>query len=289
MDITKFNTTPKSKGQIDMIFYKKSGAVLTDTPFFLALTEGVENYCQHTGYSLNIKYVYDTENVQQKLEDFIYAGAVGFILLGTEMMVEDLRPFAFLDIPIILLDNHFRSTKMDCVQINNVDGAFTATNYLINKKRTQPGYLHSSYSITNFEERSDGFYKAIKYNGMSRSKSIVHTLTPSVEGAYEDMMSIIQNGEELASCYFADNDLIAAGAMKAFRACGYAIPQDIAVIGFDDMPLCTYVEPTLTTIHVPKKYMGKMAAERLISIIENKLFYPVNIQIGTNLIKRNSI
>ena len=86
MDITKFNTTPKSKGQIDMIFYKKSGAVLTDTPFFLALTEGVENYCQHTGYSLNIKYVYDTENVQQKLEDFIYAGAVGFILLGTEMM-----------------------------------------------------------------------------------------------------------------------------------------------------------------------------------------------------------
>lgn len=117
-----------------MIFYKKSGAVLTDTPFFLALTEGVENYCQHTGYSLNIKYVYDTENVQQKLEDFIYAGAVGFILLGTEMMVEDLRPFAFLDIPIILLDNHFRSTKMDCVQINNVDGAFTATNYLINKK-----------------------------------------------------------------------------------------------------------------------------------------------------------
>ena len=77
--------------------------------------------------------------------------------------------------------------------------------------------------------------------------------------------------------------------MKAFRACGYAIPQDIAVIGFDDMPLCTYVEPTLTTIHVPKKYMGKMAAERLISMIENKLFYPVNIQIGTNLIKRNSI
>ena len=67
--------------------------------------------------------------------------------------------------------------------------------------------------ITGFEERSDGFYKAIRRNGMSTSRSIVHHLSPTVEGAYSDMKTLIENGDQLARCYFADNDLIATGTI----------------------------------------------------------------------------
>ena len=71
---------------------------------------------------------------------------------------------------------------------------------------------------------------------MSSSRSIVHSLTPSMEGAYTDMLELIKNGEELASCYFADNDLIAVGAMKALKESGYRIPQDIGIVGFRQPP-----------------------------------------------------
>ena len=103
---------------------------------------------------------------------------------------------------------------------------------------------------TGFEERADGFYKAIRKNGMSTSRSIVHQLTPSIDGAYSDMKELLKNNVELSTCYFADNDLIAAGALRALTEAGYRIPHDISIIGFDDMPLCTYTIPALTTIHV---------------------------------------
>jgi LacI family transcriptional regulator len=178
---------------------------------------------------------------------------------------------------------------MDSVLINNVQGSYQATNYLISKCKAQPGYLHSSYLINNFSERADGFYKAVRANGMPTSKSIVHLLSPSVEGAYADMLALLDQGEETARCYFADNDLIAAGAIRAFRERGYKVPEDMAVIGFDNMPVCTYIEPGLTSINVPKQYMGEMAVQRLVSIIGSKEYTPVKIEILTNLVKRRSV
>jgi LacI family transcriptional regulator len=124
---------------------------------------------------------------------------------------------------------------------------------------------------------------------MSTSKSLVHKLSPSMEGAYADMMTLLHQGEQPARCYFADNDLIAAGAIKAFKECGYRIPQDIAVIGFDDMPLCTYIDPTLTTVHVPKQYMGMMAAKRMAELLNSRISNPVKIEVAATLVIRKSI
>ena len=290
LDTSKANySTKPDNGSICLVYFRKQGAVLTDTPFFSELSEGIENYCTLAGYRVNIKNVYNNQNIQKQFEDISFSGADGIILIGTEMNERDFRYLAFLKIPVVLVDNHFISSKIDSILINNIDGAYTATNYLINKKSCQPGYLHSSYPINNFAERSTGFYKAIQYNGMPRSKSIVHNLTPSIEGAYSDMLTILENNEEIATAYFADNDLIAIGAMKAFKEKGYHIPEDISIIGFDDISMCNYVEPPLTTVNVPKKYLGRMAAERLISILNEQDFYPVTIQIATNLVIRKSI
>lgn len=288
-DFSRLSMKKPTGRNIYFVFYRKHGAVVTDTPFFTQLSDGISESCKENGYKLNLRYVYDDgETLSEQIEDIQYSDCCGIILLGTEMNAQDFQRFKSLPLPLVLLDTYFETVQTNYVLINNVQGAYLATSYLIKRTRQQPGYLRSSYSIGNFEERAAGFYHAIRSGGMSASKSIVHRLTPSIEGAFSDMMEILEQEEELAQCYFADNDLIAVGAMRALKAKGYRIPDDIAIVGFDNIEFSNIVEPSLTTIHVPKKEMGQIAAERLFHLIEKKETTPVKIEIATRLVKRHS-
>lgn len=278
----------KSSGSIFFVIYRKHGAVVADTPFFARLSEGIDAACKELPYYLNVRYLHEDDDVADQLAQWERQGCRGLILLGTEMQLQDIHPFLGCGLPLVLLDNYFEEISVDSVLINNIKGAYTAADYLIRQRHTQPGYLHSSYSINNFEERADGFYKAIRKNGMSTSRSIVHRLTPSVEGAWADMKELLAGSEPLAGCYFADNDLIAAGAIRAIQEAGYRVPEDIAVVGFDDMPICTYIDPPLTTVRVPKQYMGRMAVRRLHELICDPESLPIKIEISTTLKKRKS-
>lgn len=291
-DFKKIKRKPVNRGKIAFIIYKKHGAVVGDTPFFSELTEGVTRSCTERGYTLDIRYIASTDAVEQELNNLKKNGTDGLILLGTEMHREDFLPFENSYIPTVVLDTYFDSIDMNFVLINNIQGAYLATNHLIRQRKAQPGYLNSAYSIANFNERQDGFYKAIRENGYSSSGSIVHHLAPMVEGAYHDMKTILEKGEPIASCYFADNDLIAAGAMKAFKEAGYKIPQDVAIIGFDNTSVCELLDPPLTTINVPKLSMGKMALMRLNEIISGdvgSVKENMKIAMATSLIRRGSV
>lgn len=289
-DYSKISSKRPSGQTIYFVIYKKHGGVVSDTPFFSEISEGISLYCKKCDYKLKISYVYEDEDtLQTQIDDIRYSDCSGIILLGTEMVQEDVRYFLNLPIPLVLLDTYFETLRCDSVLINNIQGAYTATRHLIQLCHCQPGYLRSSCPISNFSERADGFYKAVRSNGMSTFKSIVHYLTPSTDGAYADMLNIIRSKAELASCYFADNDLIAVGAMKAFKKCGYEIPKDISIIGFDNMPICTIMEPNLSTIHVPKAFMGETAVKRLLSLIAEPNQEPLKIELTTSLIKRNSV
>ena len=277
------------KGSFCLAVYKKSGAVVGDTPFFLDLIDGIHAACKKAHYDLMIRYLYEDEDLDDRLYALSRTEFKGIILLSTEMDAAALSHFSRFRIPILLLDSYFETAGYNCVIINNIQGAYLAANYLIRKRKTQPGYLRSAYPISNFDERADGFYKAIRANGMSTAKSLVHRLTPSQEGAYADMKSLLDAGETPADCYFADNDHIAIGAMKALKEAGYRIPEDVAVVGFDDIPLCEFFDPPLTTIHVPKHVMGETAVHRLIEMVEQKSTYPIKVEIGTSLIKRKSV
>ncbi|MCI5484660.1 MAG: LacI family DNA-binding transcriptional regulator [Clostridiales bacterium] len=276
------------KGSIALLMYRRHGAVVGDTLFFSALSEGISNACRAAGYRMNLQYLHE-ENLRVELRNLLSSDTKGILLVGTEMRGGDFAPFVSLPLPLVVLDSYFEGIPRDCVLINNVQGAFTATNYLIAKRGKQPGYLRSSYPINNFDERADGFYKAIRYNGMSTSASIVHRLAPSVEGAYADMKVLLAQSEPLASCYFADNDLIAAGAMRAFKEAGYRIPEDIGIVGFDNSAACEMLDPPLTTIHVPKQALGQIAVERLTAIMARKPSANIKIEIETTLIKRKSM
>jgi len=288
-DFSKTSKQGTQSRHITLAIYKRQGAVVGETPFFSELMEGIEVACTEEQYKLQITYIHKGDDVQTKMDEISYSDCAGIILLGTEMQMEDFAPFANLKMPIVVLDLFLDFLEYDCILINNIQGALLATDYLIRRTKKQPGYLRSSYPIGNFDERADGFYKAVRRHGLSTSKSIVHRLTPSIEGACADMLELIDQGEELAPCYFADNDWIAIGAMKAFQQKGIRIPADISIIGFDNVPLASYIEPALTTVHVPKKYMGEMAVSRLISVMRNRTHSPVKIEISTVLKERRTV
>lgn len=275
---------------ISFVLYKKQeGIIIDNTPFFSALTEGVAVCCRENGFSLDMRYIYESANVASDIEDIVASGVSGIILLATEMRAEDFDAFKKISIPMVVLDTYFENISTDCVLINNIQGAYLAAETLIRKRGNQPGYLRSSYMIGNFEERADGFYKAIRSNNMSTSKSVVHLLKPTVNGAHDDMCAILDSGAETADCYFADNDMIAVGAMLAFKEHGYEIPRDVAIIGFDNAYPENLIKPALTTIDVPKQAMARLAVERLIKVMSEVQNVSLKIQVMTSLIERDSL
>ena len=277
------------KGTICFAIYKKSGAVVSDTPFFSTLTDGISMGCRRQHYDCVVRYLYEDDDIADQVYTLGASQFSGIILLATEIDEGTLKGFNRLSIPMVVLDAYYEKLDFNFILINNVQGAYMATEHLIKKRRTQPGYLRSDYWISNFEQRADGFYKAIRAAGMSTAKSQVLRLTPSQEGAYADMKRLLNAGERPVDCYFADNDLIAIGAILALKEAGYRVPEDVAVVGFDDMPACEYMDPQLTTIMVPKLFMGETAAMRVIQLIEGANTQPLKIEVSTKLVRRRSV
>ncbi len=276
-------------GIIQYVIYKKHGTIVTDTPFFARVMEGIDTTCKRFGYGLQISYFYEKEDAAAQIRALMEQDCQGLLLLGTEISPGFFAPFEGLPIPVVVLDTYFEEINCDTVLINNMQGAYLAANYLIDCGLSQVGYLRSALPIGNFAERADGYYKALRHRGLSTDHPFVHRLTPSMEGAYSDMKRILEEKAPIAPAYFADNDLIAAGAMRALSEAGYKIPDDVSVIGFDDMPICEFLNPRLTTMAVPKKRLGELAAERLIHKIERRTNATIKLEVSTELVERDSV
>lgn len=288
-DFERIQNKASNRGSIYFVSYRTSNAILSYSPIFDELFDGIVNECKKREYTVRMIQVYErSDDLERVLEDLRGSDCCGIILLGTELRPEILKAFLSLKLPLTLLDSYFDELPCNSVLINNYQGAYDATNFLIGIFREQPGYLKSNYAIANFEERTRGFYKAIQNNGMSRSRTITHLLAPSIDAAMADMLEIIDNGEPLARCYFADNDMIAIGVIKALRLRGYRIPEDVAVVGFDNIPEARIIEPALSTMDVPRFYIGKMAAQNLISQLENRVTHFAKTEIAVSLTRRFS-
>lgn len=198
--------------------------------------------------------------------------------------MEDCPVLESLGTPLVLVDNYFDTLPCDAVLMNNVQGGYLAPRYLIRKYRVQPGYLRSNLRINNFVECADGFYRVIREHGMSSSRSVVHALPPTVMGAYQDMEEIIQRGDPLARCYFADNDLIAVGTAMALQDTRKSIPGDVALVGFDNMTVSANIKPSLTNVRVPIGSIGELVAHRLIQRIENPSMPNYKAEVTTQLV-----
>ena len=116
---------------IQLVNYKKHGKVAADTPFFSQLTEGISTECTRQGCALHISYFYETMDIDSQLDALRAVDCEGILLLATEMASSDFRKFRDFSVPIVVVDCYYDELDYDCVLINNIQGAFNATNYLI--------------------------------------------------------------------------------------------------------------------------------------------------------------
>lgn len=279
----------KNKGKLQLTIYKKHSKVVSDTPFFQALIEGIESKARHNSYQLIIKSISDRSDMELIQKEINENAIDGMLLLGTEMEEQDFKPFLSLHIPVLLVDSFFINVNANYVVIDNISGLYKATKVLLRNGHKEIGYLKSSVPIQNFKERYEGYCKALAEEGLVPNSEFVIPLLPTMDGAYLDMINILSYKKSLPTAFVADNDIIALGAMKALKENNIKIPDDVSIVGFDDMPFCTITDPNLTTINVDKNALGRLAVENLIQLIESRkrIFYKTTL--GVTLVERESV
>lgn len=276
-----------------LVIYKRSGQIVGETPFFEQLMKGVSDATYQSGYHrLSISYFYAQESAGEQIKGLKSVKCAGVILLATEMLSSDVSQFQRLGVPIVILDNWFPTKPVDSIVIDNSHGAWEATRYLISLGHTNIGYLHSRNEIRNFLERKSGWRTAVQgviENEGNPNRFIVRVGSTS-QTAYQDMLEYLDGNPDLPSAYFADNDIIAAGCIRAMRERGIRVPEDISVMGFDDAPNLEHIDPPLTTMSVPKEAMGAVAVKRLVNLICGDTHgESVRVSILPKVIERGSV
>ena len=212
------------------------------------------------------------------------------ILLGTEMMEEDYQPFMDYKGYMIVLDGWCEEMAFDGVLINNTDAACNAVEYLIENGHRRIGYLRGDYRIKAFQYREYGYYRTLGRHGLAEAPEYVVTLGTTLETAYEGMKAYLEEAPALPTAYFADNDVIALGAMRALEEKGIKIPNQVSIVGFDDIRFGSVSTPGLTTIHVHKQEMGEVAVRRALDHIRySRRQVKMKIQVGTDFLVRGSV
>lgn len=289
-DFTRIKDKTRTNLQIYVVTYRMSNAILSFAPVFDEIMDGIQNECTRRHIRINYRaFLAQQGDMDDLLGDIRASDADGIILIASEMDSASCRRFQALKRPVVLLDNDFISPEFPCVCINNAQGAYDAVTYLIDQTGKQPGYLKSSYPINNFASRAEGYRRALHDHGMSEHVGIRHELPPTIEGACMEMAALLEAGVPHADAYFADNDLIALGAIRAFKKYGYTIPDDIAIVGFDNIAASSIVEPALTTMNVARACMGELAVQQLSSLIGTKSTLITKTLVSPTLVRRFSV
>lgn len=276
--------------KIKFVIYKRNGLIVEDTPFFQIMTAGAESECRSNGMEMMLCNLdrRDT-NFDEQLRWIQNDKSAAVILLGTEMTDDDTDLIRGLSVPFIVIDYWKSDMAYNSLLINNADAARMATEYLIHKGHQEIGYLRGDYRICPFRNRSSGYRSALRRANVLLREEFIFTLRTTIEGACEDMNRILDVGTKLPTAFFADNDMIALGAMKAMTDHGIRIPEDISIIGFDDLPFSAVSAPPLTTLRVPKQEMGKVAVRRIMEILKSGEELCMKQQVLPVFIERESV
>ncbi len=276
--------------KLKFIIFRRSGEIIDDTPFFPSMISGVEEECRRQGYDMiivNLDLRQDDYSDQlKKLQGDLTAVN---ILLGTEMMESDVSIIEGFRAPVVVVDYWHEKMSFSGVQINNEDAAAMAVSHLIQMGHKQIGYLGGKMRICPFEMRKRGYRKAMEKNGLKVQPENVLYVGCTMDSAYADVKEYLKTADALPSACFADNDIIALGAMRALQDYGYRIPEDISIIGFDDLSFSAISYPPLTTMKVPSDEIGREAVLLLKHLIDTDSSINKRLLICPIFVSRKSV
>jgi len=258
-------------------------------PFFMELIHNLENEIGSSGYSLIVSSI-GIDNLEEeitKLEQEQQSS--GILLLGTNLTAEQIQVFAKIQPNLVVLDTCFETMNVNFIVMNNVYGAYQAGQYLIDLGHKEIGYVGSNLRIYNFDMRKKGFLQAMEENGIIINEEKIYSVSPTIITSQEEFKSQIKNKkEQLPTALFCEADYMAISVIKSLTELGIRVPEDISVIGFDDIFESRVITPELTTIHVKKDKIAFLAVENLIKQIESKETTKIKILVDTDFVERKS-
>lgn len=193
------------------------------------------------------------------------------------------------NIVFALLEREVFGDQSFCLLSTNEVGAYDATSLLIERGRSRIAFIDSIQMWPAVEQRLQGYMRAMRAHSLTNHIQIVSSPDWTVEGGASAVQQLLnQHDRPIPNAIIGGNDLLAVGAIHAIRSARLRIPDDIAVMGFDDFEFARYVEPALSTIHVPYYDMGCRAAEVLIDHLQGKTVAEKRIVLTTRLIMRRS-
>jgi DNA-binding LacI/PurR family transcriptional regulator len=293
-----FVSQPPSNGSpLAQLERKQIGLVLnrtSTTQLNMDLLVGVEQAAKSHGYSVSFTYAEGDQEQQSRDIARLRANHVlGMIIYPTGDVTHDasIQQLQADNVPFVLMDRYFPGLAADYVGLDNVGGGYRATEHLLILGHRRIGFVFSheeTLRTTSVHERWQGYCKALqKYEIPYDETLVVPDFRQLQMDTHEGLVEFLKRPDRPGGI-FAVNDYVALDIMQAAKAIHLRIPEDLAVVGFDDWSFAAHLNPPLTTIVQPFMDIGLRAGTLLISRIEGIAGAPKHIELPTNLIIRDS-
>ncbi|MGW8227235.1 MAG: LacI family DNA-binding transcriptional regulator [Anaerolineales bacterium] len=275
----------KRSWMIGLVLPRTVSAFFTD-PYFPRLTQGIAQACNQYDYTLGLFLVGTKEDEEKIFPRVSRKGMLDGVLIQSGQIGDRLiDSMTDLNLPVVVLGSPLHSAEVSFIDVDNASGAYNAVSHLIRLGYQHIGTITGLTDSAAGADRLKGYKKALIERGRNIEQAYIVEGDFTEAGGYYAMQQLLPAKPDAV---FAASDLMANGAMRAAREAGLSIPKDIALVGFDDVPIATYADPQLTTIRQPIARLGFNAVEILIDLIENGIRPNRRIIMDTELIIRDS-
>lgn len=269
--INQLNYSPSAVARSLKVNTTKSiGMIITtsEAPYFAEIVQAVEEYCYQQGYSL---FLCNTQNDPDKIQnhfDMLLKKRVdGILVMCSEYRENAFSLFKSTKVPMVVMDWGPNEDKSDRIIDHCFEGGYLATRHLIENGHQHIGILAGYLYKTTAKARYDGFVKAMEEAGLTIRPEWIFENDFTAEGGYESMNYILKQADR-PTAVFCGCDMMALGAISAITEKGLHVPQDVSVIGYDNIHSSRFFAPPLTTINQSKIRLGKMALDLLFERIQ---------------------
>lgn len=258
-------------------------------PYFPEVAKGVEDKANKEEYTVFLCNTgWSTQKEIEYLKTLRDKRVAGVIIAASSVDTIKKVKALKLDCPIVFVSSRWDDENINYVIIDNEKASMTATEYLIELGYQDIAYIGGNENSVSNKERLIGYKKALKLHGIEKSVYIMKGSSFKRESGYKSMISSIENNR-VPEAVICANDIIALGVIEALESRGYDVPNDVSVIGFDDIAYASLPKINLTTIAQPKYDMGAIAADIIFKKIENENSTKANqIVLEPTLIKRGT-
>ncbi|HOV62892.1 MAG TPA: LacI family DNA-binding transcriptional regulator [Spirochaetia bacterium] len=270
---------------------RKHGLILNEdqNSFIMDYIDGMNQIVNDLGYTFEI-YDYRIESMREFILEVQRKQPEGLIILGTELEAADILTLSALSIPFVVIDTYFDYIPVNFVDMENMGAVHAIIEFFVRTHHQEICMVTCTTKTGNVLMRERGFIGAMDFFSLPMGPDAFIPVRPGFTGAYSDMLQHISSGRNFPQAIFCYNDIAAFGVMKALKESGYMVPQNVSLIGFDDLPMSSMIEPRLTSIKVPNRQIGNMAVRLLIErLTAQKNYNPSVLLIHGNLIIRDSV